>query len=33
MHVYALGYHPGDDMKKYELMWHDGTEFKWTRPG
>lgn len=33
MHVYALGYHPGDDMKKYELMWYDGSDLKWTRPG
>ena len=33
MHIYALGYHPGDDLKKYELMWYDGTYFNWTRPG
>jgi len=33
MNVYGLGYHPGDDLKKYELMWYDGTSLKWTRPG
>jgi hypothetical protein len=33
MNVYALGYHPGSDLKKYELMWYNGSEIKWTRPG
>jgi len=32
MHVYALGYHVGNDIKDYEFMWHDGTSKKWSRP-
>jgi hypothetical protein len=32
MNIYALGFHPGSDLKKYSLMWYNGDDVNWTRP-